>query len=100
MISFKIDNKVLWFALIGIGRWSDNKLLSFIEDTSLPFPFFQKVQDNDKDLTSSWKRRVDVNVIAYFTVLAIFSLMNTIYATLVSLILFHKEESNKSFLGL
>ena len=70
--------------MIGIGRWSDNKLLSFIEDTSLPFPFYQKVKDNDKDLTRSWIRRVDVNVIAYFIVLAIFSLMNIVYVTLVS----------------
>ena len=79
--------------LIGIGRWSDNKFLSFIEDTSLPFPFYQKVKDNDKNLTRSWIRRVDVNVIAYFTVLIIFSLMNIVYATLVSFEFYFTKKS-------
>ena len=83
--------------LIGIGRWSDNKLLSFIEDTSLPFPFYQKVKDNDKDLTRSWIRRVDVNVIAYFTVLIIFSLMNIVYATLVSFEFYFTKKSKRTF---
>ena len=83
--------------LIGIGRWSDNKFLSFIEDTSLPFPFYQKVKDNDKNLTRSWIRRVDVNVIAYFTVLAIFSLMNIVYATLVSFELCFTKKSKRTF---
>ena len=83
--------------MIGIGRWSDNKLLSFVEDTSLPFPFYQKVKDNDKDVTRSWIRRVDVNVIAYFTVLAIFSVMNIVYATLVSIEFCFTKKSKITF---
>merc|ERR1740123_1826278 len=71
-----------------LGRWSGNSILSFIEDTSLPFPFFHKV--NQKIMqkcdiearTKSWIRRVDLNVKAYFVVLGIFSVLNIIYACL------------------
>ena len=75
--------------ILGLGRWSGNSILSFIEDTSLPFPFFHKV--NQKIMqkcdiearTKSWIRRVDLNVKAYFAVLGIFSVLNIIYACLV-----------------
>ena len=33
-------------------------------------------------MKKSWTRRVDVNVISYFSTLGIFALMNTVYATL------------------
>ena len=73
--------------ILGIGRWSDNWFLSFIEDTTFPVPFFQKVEPNCniEEKTKFWKRRVDVNVLSYFTILAVFSKMNFMYFWMVSL---------------
>ena len=50
--------------ILGIGRWSNNWFLSFIEDTTFPVPFFQKVEANCniEEKAKFWKRRVDVNV--------------------------------------
>ena len=76
--------------LLGLGRWSGNSILSFIEDTSLPFPFFHKVNQkimqkcDIETRTKSWIRRVDVNVKAYFAALGIFSVLNIIYVCIVS----------------
>ena len=91
-----LNNKTQYLFILGIGRWSENRLFSFTEDTCFPFPFFHKVKQdcNIEERANSWRRRVDVNVISYFTVIIIFSVMNIIYATLVSYWFFYLKSGD------
>ena len=59
------------------GNFSNNTVLSFVEDNFFPIPFFLKSRTtNDQEdgfyISKSWRRRVDSNVLYYLTV--IFSL--------------------------
>lgn len=55
--------------------------MSFIQDTHLPFPFFQKIEDNPslEVKQRSWKRRTDVNMGFYLLTLFTFFILNTYY---------------------
>ena len=65
----------------GFGRWTQKSLASFIEDTIFPFPFCQKVGErNTVNLTKrSWRRRVDVNMAFYVTLLITLTSLQVYY---------------------
>ena len=69
---------------LGFGRWSNNCLLSFIEDSQFPIPFCQKVDvtNSDNIKKSSWRRRVDINTAFYLGMLIAFSILNIVYSSL------------------
>ena len=74
---------LLLFNLIfpGFGRWTQNSLTSFIEDTIFPFPFGQKVEERDSTNLKkrSWRRRVDVNMAFYITLLITLTALQVYY---------------------
>ena len=81
---------------LGFGRWSNNCLLSFIEDSQFPIPFCQKVDVTNSVNTKerSWRRRVDINMAFYLGMLIAFSTLNIIYSSLeVSISYFNLRRS-------
>ena len=75
---------------VGFGRWSNNGFLSFIEDSHLPFPFCQQIDDSSSvnAKTRSWRRRVDINMAFYLSLLIVFAIMNIYYVSLMAVSMF------------
>ena len=58
-------------SLQGLGRFSKNWLLSFLEDSHFPFPFGQKpLESGFKPVQEKWRRRVDLNMSFYLAVIS------------------------------
>ena len=57
-------------SLQGLGRFSKNWLLSFLEDSHFPFPFGQKpLESGFKPVQDKWRRRVDLNMSFYLALI-------------------------------
>ena len=68
----------------GLGKFSENCFLSFLEDNGLAATGCQKVPKSaDLEVKKrSWKRRVTVNSVFYFGILTFFAIMNIIYTVM------------------
>ena len=68
---------------LGLGRFSENCVLSFIQDNFFPMPHNEKILEkcDPRIKQKSWKRRVDVNTLFYFVVLIVFAVLNILYKT-------------------
>ena len=86
---FKVRNnmciftKIMIVSSIGFGKFSENCILSFIEDSHFPIPFLQKVKEDVsvEVKQKSWRRRVDINVAFYFSCLLVFAILNIFYVS-------------------
>ena len=87
------------FSFLGLGRFSENCFLSFIEDNFIPIPCIQNVKNENINIIDvkqrSWKRRVNINAFYYFGILSIFAICNI----LIKLNIFLPPKENKGNLA-